>query len=106
MVGSPDYFDPRIDGAVNATMATRQPGSSIKPITYAAAMDPARPLPLTPATMVVDVRTAFVTREGEPYVPQNYDNQWRGPVLLRQALASSRIIWWQSRCWITWALTP
>ena len=39
--------------------------------------------------MVVDVRTAFVTREGDPYVPQNYDHQWRGPVLLRQALASS-----------------
>jgi 1A family penicillin-binding protein len=89
MVGSPNYFDPRIDGAVNATTATRQPGSSIKPITYAAAMDPARPNPLTPATMVVDVRTAFVTREGDPYVPQNYDHKWRGPVLLRQALASS-----------------
>lgn len=89
MVGSPDYFDPLIDGAVNATAATRQPGSSIKPITYAAAFDTARPNPLTAATMVMDVRTAFVTREGAPYVPQNYDHQWRGPVLLRQALASS-----------------
>jgi membrane carboxypeptidase/penicillin-binding protein PbpC len=39
--------------------------------------------------MLVDTRTAFVTKEGEPYVPQNYDRQWRGPVLLRQALASS-----------------
>jgi len=39
--------------------------------------------------MVMDVRTAFVTREGTPYVPQNYDQRWRGPVLLRQALASS-----------------
>ena len=89
MVGSPDYFDPRIDGAVNATVATRQPGSSIKPITYAAAFDPSRPNPLTAATMVVDTRTAFVTREGTPYVPQNYDRRWRGPVLLREALASS-----------------
>jgi 1A family penicillin-binding protein len=89
MVGSPNYFDPRIDGAVNATAATRQPGSSIKPITYAAAFDPAHPNPLTAATMVVDVRTAFVTREGEPYVPQNYDHLWHGPVLLRHALASS-----------------
>ncbi|GAB4535338.1 MAG: PBP1A family penicillin-binding protein [Anaerolineae bacterium] len=89
MVGSPDYFDPRIDGAVNATNATRQPGSSIKPITYAAAFDPTRPNPLTAATMVMDVRTAFVTREGDPYVPQNYDHEWHGPVLLRQALASS-----------------
>jgi 1A family penicillin-binding protein len=94
LLGSPDYFDPRIDGAVNATMATRQPGSSIKPITYAAAFDPAIAAahgyePLTAASMVVDVRTAFVTQEGQPYVPENYDRTWRGPVLLRQALASS-----------------
>ncbi|MEW5959498.1 MAG: PBP1A family penicillin-binding protein [Chloroflexota bacterium] len=94
MLGSPDYFDPRIDGAVNATMATRQPGSSIKPITYAAAFDPDIAAahgyrPLTPASMLVDVRTAFVTQEGQPYVPQNYDHTWRGPVLLRQSLASS-----------------
>ena len=94
MVGSPDYFDPRIDGAVNATMATRQPGSSIKPLTYAAAFDPQLAAghgyaPLTPATMMVDVRTAFVTQEGQPYAPENYDRTWRGPVLLRQSLASS-----------------
>ncbi|GAB4450468.1 MAG: PBP1A family penicillin-binding protein [Anaerolineae bacterium] len=94
MVGSPDYFDPRIDGAVNATMATRQPGSSIKPLTYAAAFDPQIAAghgyaPLTPASMMIDVRTAFVTKEGQPYVPENYDRTWRGPVLLRQSLASS-----------------
>jgi 1A family penicillin-binding protein len=92
MVGSPDYFDPRIDGAVNGAITIRQPGSSIKPITYAAAFDPSTgsgQAPLTAATMMVDVRTAYVTREGDPYVPRNYDRQWRGPVLLRQALASS-----------------
>lgn len=89
MVGSPDYFDPRIDGAVNATVTTRQPGSSIKPITYAAAFDPTLPSPLTAATVMIDVRTAYVTRDGTPYVPRNYDYRWRGPVLLRQALASS-----------------
>jgi penicillin-binding protein 1C len=105
MVGSPDYFDPRIDGAVNTAVATRQPGSSIKPITYAAAFGPTHPDsstglrrvqssrsgrgPLTAATMMVDVRTVFVTREGDPYVPRNYDRFWHGPVLLRQALASS-----------------
>ncbi|MCJ7736208.1 MAG: transglycosylase domain-containing protein, partial [Anaerolineae bacterium] len=89
LVGSPDYFDPRIDGAVNAAVTLRQPGSAIKPITYAAAFDPTQPEPLTAATMMVDVRTSFVTREGDPYVPRNYDRQWHGPVLLRQALASS-----------------
>jgi 1A family penicillin-binding protein len=89
MLGSPDYFNPRIDGAVNVTLATRQPGSSIKPITYAAAFDPHRADPYTPATMINDVRTSFVTKEGDPYVPVNYDHLYRGPVLLRQALASS-----------------
>jgi len=89
LVGSPDYFDPHIDGAVNAAITPRQPGSAIKPITYAAAFDPARAQPLTAATMMVDVRTSFITREGDPYVPHNYDRRWHGPVLLRQALASS-----------------
>jgi 1A family penicillin-binding protein len=89
LVGSPDYFEPRIDGAVNGAVTKRQPGSSIKPITYATAFDPTRPDPLTAATMMVDVRTVFITREGDPYVPRNYDRGWHGPVLLRQALASS-----------------
>jgi 1A family penicillin-binding protein len=92
MLGSPDYFSARIDGAVNGTTALRQPGSSIKPITYAAAFESGIGSgrdALTPATMMLDVRTSFVTREGAPYVPLNYDLQFRGPVLLREALASS-----------------
>ncbi len=89
LVGSPDYFELRIDGAVNGAVTKRQPGSSIKPITYATAFDPTRADPLTAATMMVDVRTMFITREGDPYVPHNYDREWHGPVLLRQALASS-----------------
>jgi 1A family penicillin-binding protein len=85
MLGSPDYFDPEIDGAVNCALTPRQPGSSIKPITYAAAFAQG----YTPATMILDVRTAFLTKEGEPYVPLNYDLTFHGPVLARQALASS-----------------
>ena len=85
MLGSPNYFDPQIDGAVNCALTPRQPGSSIKPITYAAAF--ARGY--TPATMILDVRTAFLTKEGEPYVPLNYDLTFHGPVLVREALASS-----------------
>ncbi len=86
MLGSPDYFSTRIDGAVNGTTALRQPGSSIKPLTYAAAFAGGK---LTPATMMLDLRTSFVTREGASYVPLNYDLQFRGPVRLREALASS-----------------
>ena len=86
MVGSPDYFSARIDGAVNGTTSLRQPGSSIKPITYAAAFAGGE---LSPATMMLDVRTSFLTEEGTAYVPINYDLQFRGPVRLREALASS-----------------
>ena len=86
MLGSPDYFSARIDGAVNGTTAQRQPGSSIKPITYAAAFEQGAQ---TAASVVSDERTSFLTREGAPYVPLNYDLQYRGPVRLREALASS-----------------
>lgn len=86
MVGSPNYFDARISGAVNAAVALRQPGSAIKPITYAAAF--ARGA-LTAATPIYDVRTAFPTREGLPYVPVNYDRRHYGPISARQALATS-----------------
>ncbi|MGD1996085.1 MAG: transglycosylase domain-containing protein [Anaerolineae bacterium] len=89
MVGSPDYFNPAIDGAVNAALALRQPGSAIKPVTYGAAFDPRRERPLTPASVVLDVRTAFPTREGQPYVPVNYDRRFHGPVSAREALACS-----------------
>ncbi len=94
MLGSLDYFDDRINGAVNGALALRQPGSAIKPITYAVAFDPEQAAQAgravyTPATLVTDVRTVFPTREGEPYIPLNYDLDFHGPVLLRQALASS-----------------
>ncbi len=94
MVGSPDYFDASIQGAMNGALAQRQPGSAVKPITYALAMDPAAAAaasrqPLTAATVINDVRTAFLTAEGEPYVPENYDRTWHGPVSARVALASS-----------------
>lgn len=89
MLGSPDYFDPVISGAINMALAPRQPGSALKPFTYAAAFDPSQPEPMTAASMLLDVRTSFVTREGFSYAPVNYDNREHGPVLAREALASS-----------------
>lgn len=89
MLGSPDYFDESIDGAVNAALALRQPGSALKPFTYAAAMDPTLDDPVTAATMLLDVRTGFVTRKLESYIPGNYGMAEHGIVLAREALASS-----------------
>ena len=85
MVGSAGYFDEEIDGQINMALAPRQPGSSIKPITYAAALERG----YTAATPLADVRTAFLTRNGELYVPQNYDATFHGLVSIRYALASS-----------------
>ncbi|MHB1357940.1 MAG: transglycosylase domain-containing protein, partial [Anaerolineae bacterium] len=85
LVGSPNYLADKVDGAFNAALALRQPGSALKPIMYAAAFASG----LSPATMIADVPTSFTTAEGQPYSPQNYDRRFHGPVLLRQALACS-----------------
>ena len=85
MVGSADYFDRSIDGAFNAALAERQPGSSIKPIVYAAALESG----FTPASELLDVPTTLKTRLDQPYAPNNYDFTFHGPVSLREALASS-----------------
>lgn len=87
MVGSKDYFDSEIGGQFNVAVdALRQPGSSIKPITYLGMIQRG----FMPATMLMDVETTFAHNELEkPYVPKNYDGQFRGPVSLRQSLGSS-----------------
>lgn len=89
MLGSPDYFDESIDGAVNAALANRQPGSALKPFTYAAAFDPTLANPWTPATLLMDVSTPFITRRLQSYTPANFALVEHGPVLAREALASS-----------------
>lgn len=93
MVGSRGYFDEGIDGNFNIALAERQPGSSIKPFIYAKAFEKG----YTPATTLFDVQTQFsttcavdnFTSEGGCYSPQNYDNFFRGPVSMRNALAQS-----------------
>jgi penicillin-binding protein 1C len=90
LVGSPDYFDAANAGAINMALAPRQPGSALKPILYAAALDPMQGgAPWTAATMLLDVSTAFQTQDGKAYTPANYDLREHGPVLVREALASS-----------------
>ena len=89
MLGSPDFFDDQINGAVNAALALRQPGSTLKPFTFAAAMNPELDEPYTAATMILDVETPFVTRKLESYTPANFALVEHGPVLVREALASS-----------------
>ncbi|MFN2169564.1 MAG: transglycosylase domain-containing protein, partial [Anaerolineae bacterium] len=85
MLGSADFYDEEISGQVNVALRPRQPGSSIKPITYVTAFEKG----WTPATLIWDVVTEFKDSLGRSYVPQNYDHKEHGPVLLRGALARS-----------------
>ncbi len=89
MLGSADYFNAKINGAVNMAIAPRQPGSALKPFTYALAFEPLSAEPWTPSTMILDVSTPFVTRKLESYTPANYGLVEHGPVPIREALASS-----------------
>lgn len=85
MVGSRDYWNKDIKGQVNvATSPYRQPGSSFKPIVYAAAFAKG----YTPDTVLWDVETTFPNRP-QAYTPHNYDLRERGPVTLRKALQGS-----------------
>ncbi len=85
MVGSADYFDVAHDGNVNVALRPRQPGSSFKPIVYAAAFEKG----YTPNTVVFDVNTSFPTDSGTPYQPHDYDLGERGPLTLKKALGGS-----------------
>jgi len=87
MVGSANFLDETINGQVNVATSLRQPGSSFKPIVYAAAFEKG----YTPDTILFDVKTDFGPQgDGKPsYIPSNYDLKERGPVTMRQALAGS-----------------
>ncbi|HCC83462.1 TPA: hypothetical protein DEP96_01280 [Candidatus Uhrbacteria bacterium] len=84
MVGSVDYTNDDIQGQVNITTRPLQPGSSIKPIVYAAAFEKG----YTPNTILWDVDTNFPV-PGDNYSPKNYHLDENGPVTLRKALQGS-----------------
>ncbi len=81
LVGSMDWYNTSF-GKVNMATTPRSPGSSFKPIIYAAAFEERL---ITPATALKDVPTVFQ----RTYRPQNYDRTFRGTVLVRRALANS-----------------
>ena len=77
---------PRTAAPSTGRVTLRQPGSALKPFTYALAFDGGT----SPATVLADVPSSFPTAEaGVVYSPRNYDGRYRGPLLARQALAGS-----------------
>ncbi len=91
MVGGRDFNETQFNRAIQSR---RQPGSSFKPIIYAAALDRKFSEPkkaYTPATMIIDSAVVFEDRKGEQsWKPKNYKETFYGPTLLREALAQSR----------------
>lgn len=86
LVGGIDYFNEEIFGQNNMAITLRQPGSAMKPVTYATAFEHGI---ATPATVIEDIEKVYLTKDGEGFIPHNYDGRYRGPVLVRESLASS-----------------
>ncbi|MBX4200105.1 PBP1A family penicillin-binding protein [Candidatus Parcubacteria bacterium] len=93
MVGSRNYFDTANGGNFNVTTAHRQPGSTFKPFVYSTLFNKG----YTPSTVLFDVPTQFssacksddLTSENGCYSPVDYDEKYRGPMTIRDALAQS-----------------
>jgi penicillin-binding protein 1C len=84
-LGSPEFLSP-LGGQNDGTRALRQPGSTLKPFVYAAAI---AELGMTGATLLPDLELYRAEAGGGVYAPKNYDRRFHGPVRLREALASS-----------------
>ncbi|PIR61123.1 MAG: hypothetical protein COU68_01100 [Candidatus Pacebacteria bacterium CG10_big_fil_rev_8_21_14_0_10_45_6] len=87
MVGSKDFESEEIDGQYNVAVdGLRQPGSSIKPVTYLSLLQQG----YTPSSILIDTPTVFTPNESaDAYEPKNYDGKFHGPVSVRTSLASS-----------------
>ena len=95
--GSGDYGDEEHGGTIDGATSPRQPGSALKPFTYALAFERG----FTPASVLPDVPSHFPTAiPGALYSPRNYDGVFRGPLRARPALAGSEnvpAVWTLSR---------
>jgi len=79
--------DSRYSDYNRVTSSLRQPGSAMKPMVYLAAFEAG----LTLDTTVPDEPIEVPTGDGVGFKPvANYDNQFKGPIPVRQALAESR----------------
>lgn len=85
MVGSRDYWNVEQDGNVNVTTSLNSPGSTIKVVNYAAALERG----MTAATILEDTPVVYTITPTERYAPVNYDSIFHGFVPIRYALANS-----------------
>jgi penicillin-binding protein 1A len=83
LIGGRQFDDSKFN---RATQALRQPGSTFKPIVYAAALQNGR----SPATIIDDAAITVPQVGGASWSPRNYDGKFEGPIPLRRALYMSR----------------
>ena len=83
-IGSADYFNREIYGENDGVRSRRSPGSTLKPLIYATAVDMGM---IHGMTLLRDSRVNFGV-----YAPENSDNEFYGPILARDALTRSRNI--------------
>lgn len=86
MIGGKDYFDIENEGNVNVTTSLRQPGSTIKIVTYTLALASGK---FTEASILDDSPLAIPLSDGRVYSPVNYDGKFHGRLPLRYAFANS-----------------
>jgi len=80
VVGGFDFYHSKFN---RATQASRQPGSSFKPVIYSAALAKG----FTPGSIVND---APITIPGSNWHPENFGGHYVGPTTIAEALAKSR----------------
>jgi penicillin-binding protein 1A len=71
----------------HATQMRRQTGSTFKPFVYGAGLEDNV---ITPATVYLDSPAVFQMHDGSTWSPKNSDEEWRGPVRVREGLGASR----------------
>ncbi len=80
--GSADFNDRKLDGQVDGIRARRSPGSTLKPLLYAQALDKGI---IHPLSLVLDLPSGFGS-----YDPENFDKSFSGPIDATSALVKSR----------------
>lgn len=83
LVGGSDFTRSQYD---RTRLMKRQPGSAAKPFTYAAAIASRR---ITPASIIQDEPVTIQLARNKSWTPKNYDQQYRGPVTVREAFEKS-----------------
>ncbi|MGI5309535.1 penicillin-binding protein 1C [Rheinheimera sp. WS51] len=81
-IGSADFYNEAIQGQVDGVTALRSPGSALKPFIYGLAMEQGI---IHPHSLLIDLPRRYGS-----FNPENFDQQFAGPIDATTALVNSR----------------